>query len=171
MCYPSNYVFEITFYLNCTNSQTLLCFVEKCNFSVVMMETGEKYSCFRLMDGPKPICSSHKSTSSCEIHYRNGTMCLKWPADVELNCVSDSLETLNGNKCPKPIEHWKCSVFDFHIWISVSPTQKIKKSVPLTRNVSQKAVIVHLVMVNSIMKQVFFGGMDYLFKWLFCFVF
>ncbi|XP_051770264.1 carboxypeptidase N catalytic chain isoform X2 [Ctenopharyngodon idella] len=71
---------------------------EKCNFSVVMMETGEKYSCFRLMDGPKPICSSHKSTSSCEIHYRNGTMCLKWPADVELNCVSDSLETLNEDK-------------------------------------------------------------------------
>lgn len=135
----------------------MFCFVEKCKFFVVTMKTAEKYSCFRIMDGKNSICSSRESTSSCEIHYRNGYMCLKWPADIELNCVSDSLEILNGNKCPKPIEHWKCSIFDFHIWISVSPIQEIK-SVPLNRNVSQKAVIVHLVMVYSIVKQVFLGG-------------
>lgn len=135
LCFWNNFLFKLHL------SQSLFCFVEKCNFSVVMKKTAEKFSCFRIMDGKKPICSSHESTSSCEIHYRNGTMCLKWPADIELNCVSDSLETLNGKKYPK---HFLISIFDFHIWISVSPTQKIK-SVPVTRNVSQKAVIVHLL--------------------------
>jgi len=48
------------------------------------------------MEGHAPICTSAQSTSSCQIKYSQGSMCLKWPTDIALTCVNDSVKTLNG---------------------------------------------------------------------------
>ncbi|KAK9965706.1 hypothetical protein ABG768_004781 [Culter alburnus] len=115
---------------------------EKCKFFVVTMKTAEKYSCFRIMDGKNSICSSRESTSSCEIHYRNGYMCLKWPADIELNCVSDSLEILNGNK--KCALEQKCESKSSHCSFSHESKDSVSTlsmSIPLTAACAVMAII------------------------------
>ncbi|KAK7134898.1 hypothetical protein R3I93_018111 [Phoxinus phoxinus] len=83
---------------------------EKCNFFVVLKPTEENVTCFRKMEGVDPICASGNGTSSCQIDYSQGVMCLKWPADIELTCVNNSLKKLNEeNKCARDQESISCS--------------------------------------------------------------
>ncbi|XP_058648779.1 uncharacterized protein LOC131550601 isoform X2 [Onychostoma macrolepis] len=63
-----------------------------CNLRVEFIETAEKVSCFKTMDGLVPICRSHNSTQSCQIDYRDGKTCIKWPVDTDLTCVKVSDE-------------------------------------------------------------------------------
>lgn len=95
---PCNFLVMLSFCLYpCCNALQN----EKCNFSVVIKQTAENYTCFRKMEGRDPICTSDQWTSSCQIDNRQGFMCLKWLADIELTCVSNSHKTLN--------EEYKCA--------------------------------------------------------------
>ncbi|KAK7122467.1 hypothetical protein R3I94_019549 [Phoxinus phoxinus] len=83
---------------------------EKCNFFVVMKPTEENFTCFRKMEGHDSICASGEGTSSCQIDYSQGVMCLKWLADIELTCVNNSPKTLNEEiKCARDQESISCS--------------------------------------------------------------
>lgn len=74
---------------------------------MAFIETAEKVSCFKMMDGHGPVCTSHNSTQSCQIDYRDGKTCIKWPVDTDILCVKDSDEIPNqlntGNKCEKSL--------------------------------------------------------------------
>lgn len=67
---------------------------------MAFIETAEKVSCFKVMDGHGAICWTGHPTQACQIDYRDGKTCIKWPVQTELSCVKDSNEMLNtGNKC------------------------------------------------------------------------
>ncbi|KTG31820.1 hypothetical protein cypCar_00012627, partial [Cyprinus carpio] len=89
-------------------------FVGKCNFTVAMVHTAGKVTCFKMMDGHVPICMSGGQTSqSCDIAYKDGMTCIKWPADIELTCVNDSDEmhklNIEENKCAHDQESISCN--------------------------------------------------------------
>lgn len=121
-----------------------------------MVHTAGKVTCFKMMDGHVPICMSGGQTSqSCDIAYKDGMTCIKWPADIELTCVNDSdeMHKLNiGNKCQKLFQHWKYKslIFDLYIKISVSLTEENKCA--HDQECESKAVIFYLVIMYFIMK-------------------
>ncbi|XP_058648787.1 uncharacterized protein LOC131550601 isoform X6 [Onychostoma macrolepis] len=82
------------------------------NFTVAFIETAEKVSCFKVMDGRGAICWTGHQTQSCQIDYRDGKTCIKWPVDTELSCVEDSNEMLNTEekkKCARDQEYISCN--------------------------------------------------------------